>query len=181
MRVGRVYLVMLGLAVLGLAAYALVPKSKPAGPVTEAQMRAMSRAAIQRLNLPGEFVRVRKGCSSDRCYLVSRPSTEIAAAMPTLLRADGFARPGRLRNAEPIAALKLSHWSTASRDPMVIACKTAHSSSGVPLSVCQDAGRVGSTLINLLVTPYRTCQHHSCIEPRVTEVVVWAVPLPSSG
>src|SRR5579872_6646014 len=112
MRVGRVYLVMLGLAVLGLAAYAFVPKSKPAGPVTEAQVQAMSYAAIQRLHLPREFVRVRKGCSSDRCYLVAKPSTQVAAAMPRLLRADGFGRPGQLRAAEPVAALKLNHWST---------------------------------------------------------------------
>jgi hypothetical protein len=175
------YLVVLGLAVLGLAAYAVVPKAKPPGPVTEAQVRAMAQAAIQRLHFPNDFVRVRKGCSSDRCYLVSKPSNQVAAAMPGLLRADGFGGPGQLRAAEPIAALKLSHWSTASRDPLVIACKIVHSASGDALSVCQDAGRVGSTLINVLVTPYRTCRNHACVEPRVTEVVAWVAPLPSNG
>jgi hypothetical protein len=181
MRIGRLYLVALGLAIVGLAAYAIVPKAKPSGPVTEAQMRAMEHAALQRLRLPSDFVRVKKGCSSDRCYLVSSPSTQVVAAMPSLLRADGIQRPGPLRAAEPIAGLKLRHWSTASRDPLVIACTTTHSASGEPLGVCQDAGRVGSALLNVLVTPYRACSTHACVESRVTEVLAWAVALPSNG
>lgn len=181
MRVGRLYLVVLGLAVVGLAAYLVVPKAKPRGPVTETQMQAMAHAAVQRLRLPREFVRVRKGCSADRCYLVSKQSTEIIAAMPSLLRADGFQRPGPLRAAEPVAGLKLRHWSTSSSDPLVIACTTTHGTSGGPLGVCQDAGRVGSTLLNVLVTPYRACSTRACVEPRVTEVLAWAVALPSNG
>jgi hypothetical protein len=100
--------------------------------------------------------------------------------MPGLLRADGIQAPGQLRAAEPVAALKLAHWSIASHDPLVIACKTAHSSSGDPLNVCQDAGRVGTTLINILVTPYRACRNHSCVEPRTTEVVAWSMALPNN-
>jgi hypothetical protein len=181
MRVGRLYLVALGLAIVGLAAYAAVPKSKPPAPVSDAQARTMALRALHRLRLPSEFVRVAKGCSAGHCYLVAGSSTQVAARMPGLLRAAGLQRPGELRAAEPIAMLKAAHWSTASHDPLVIACKTVYTSSRQPLRICQDAGRIGPTLINVLVTPYRTCRHHTCVKPRLTEVVAWAVTLPKSS
>jgi hypothetical protein len=181
MRVGRLYLAALALAIVGVATYAIVPKAKPARPVTEAQIQAMQHAAIARLRFPSDFVRVQKGCSIDRCYLVAKPSTQVVAIMPRLLRADGIEAPAQLRAAEPVAALKLAHWSTASRDPLVIACKTVYSPSRQPIGMCQDAGRIGTTLINVLVAPARGCRHHSCVEPRRTEVVAWAVALPRNS
>ena len=182
MRFGRPHAVALSIALVGIAAYLAVPKghTKVAPQISERQLRAMELAAVHRLNLPRAFVRLEKDCMTGRCYLVSTPSTHVAAIMPGLLRAAGFQPVGRLISAEPVAMLKQDHWSTGSRDPLVIACRTEYASSGQPLGVCQDAGRVGPTLINVLVTPYHPCQKQTCADPRRTEVLVWSAAFPTN-
>jgi hypothetical protein len=138
----------------------------------------METAALARLKFPQDFVRRANGCTTARCYVVAAPSQRVVSMMPGLLRSYGLQPPGSLRFAEPIAALKAGHWSTSSRDPLVIACKTSYSSSHAALTSCQDAGRVGDTLVNVLVRPYEPCNKESCAQPTKAEVLAWSAALP---
>lgn len=181
-RVGRPYVVALPLVLAVLAALLLtgvVHRNAP-GPLTERQILAMETAALKRVKFPQNFVRVERGCTVARCYLVAAPSSQVAAGMPGLLRSSGVQSPGSLRSAEPVAALKAGHWSTDSRDPYVIACKTSFTSTNTPLTRCQDAARVGETLINVLVRPYEPCNKPSCAQTGKAEVLAWSVALPSN-
>lgn len=179
MPIGRPYLVAVGVAILAIAAYLAIPKGKPAQPrASETQIRAMEAAALQRLRLPHEFKRLGNGCPVGLCYAISAPSGEVEALMPRLLRAAGLQPLGPLRAAEPVAQLEASHWSTASRDPLVLACKSISASPTSPLQTCQDAARVGPTLVNVLLRPYIACRKSVCVNLRKTEVVAWAVALP---
>jgi len=168
------------LALVAVAAYAVVPRGNGSSQPSQRQILAMQSAALQRLRFPSDFVRLARGCSTDRCYLVAAPASSVAAIMPGLLRTAGIQPPGALRAAEPIAQLRFSHWSTASRDPFVIACKTAYTPTHTALAICQDAGRVGQTLINVLVGPYQPCHTQACSDPSKTEVLAWSAALPNS-
>lgn len=181
MRIGRPYIAVLCLAVVALAVYLVVPKGATKSPParSEAQLHSLELAALGQLRLPRQFVPLRKGCTVERCYVIDRPATEVAAMMPGLLRADGFEPLGRLKAAEPVAMLRLAHWSTASSDPLVVACRRV-SVSGAPLTMCQDAGRVGQTLVNVLASPYQPCHKPSCTDARRTEVQAWSTAFPLS-
>lgn len=183
MRLGRLYVAALCLALVGLVAYTAVPKHATGHPrpASGPQMRAMESAALERLHFPASFVRLSRGCPVGRCYLVRTPATRIVAIMPGLLRSAGLQRAGALRAAEPVAALRQTHWSTAFPDPLVIACKTVYTSARQPLGMCQDAGRFGATLVNVLVTPYAPCHQRSCVKPGMTEVIAWSVAFPTGA
>jgi hypothetical protein len=142
-------------------------------------MRALETAALKRLKFPSGWARMERGCSPGQCYVVDRPSSTVVAEMPALLRASGIQPPGSFRVAEPVAMLRASHWSTASRDPLVIACRTIQTRGSAGLMVCQDAGRFGPTLVNVLVGPYQPCQKVSCSQPGRTEVHAWSVAYPT--
>src|SRR5207248_4432582 len=101
------------------------------------------------------------------------------AIVPGLLRSAGVQPPGRLAQAEPVAQLRRAHWSTTTRDPLVVACKPTHI-AGTTLTQCQDAGRVGPTLINVLITPYHRCQDHTCAELNKTYVYAWSMEFPDN-
>lgn len=164
---------------MAVAAYLAVPKGKTAQPhVSQRQIQAMERAALRRLHLPRDFKRLAKGCEVGLCYQTSAPTGEVEALMPQLLRSAGMQPPGRLRAAEPVALLAAAHWATASRDPLVIACKPVSASPSDPLKMCQDAGRIGPTLVNVLVRPEIACEKRKCVNLRKTDVVAWAVALP---
>lgn len=177
--VGRRYLVVLCVAILGLVTYAAIPKHRAArSQVSSSRLHAMEAAALQRLRVPQSFKPMTKGCPIGRCYLAKVPAAKVEAMMPGLLRSAGFQPPGRLLAAEPIAKLKADHWSTASRDPLVIACKRLSTSS---LQTCQDAGRVGPTLLNVLIRPAVTCQKGTCVDLRRAEVITWSAALPGAA
>jgi len=167
---------------VGLAAFVVAPKG--GGSVnqraSERQILAMESAALQRLRFPADFVRIERGCSTARCYLVAGSASRVAATMPGLLRAAGVQPPGGLRTAEPVSLLRRAHWSTASRDPLVIACKTIYTRAERPLTACQDAGRVGQTLINVLIRPYQPCHSRTCSDPSKTEILAWSVAFPNN-
>lgn len=174
------YLVALGVAILALAAYLAVPKGSTAPPqVSQRQIHAMEGAALQRLRLPHDFTRSNKGCTAGLCYVTSARAGEVEALMPQLLRSAGMQPPGSFRAAEPVAQLKAAHWSTASRDPLVIACKRVSASPSDPLEMCQDAGRVGPTLVNVLIRPEIACRKRECVDLRRTQVIAWAAALPN--
>lgn len=176
---GRRFVVVLCVAVLALVAYVAVPKHTSGHPqVSARQLHAMELAALQRLRLPQSFKAVGKGCHTGRCYLVDAPAAEVEAMMPGLLRSAGFQAPGRLLAAEPLAALRADHWSTASRDPLVMACKRVSTS---PVETCQDAGRIGSTLVNVLVRPAVACKKGSCVALRKAEVITWSAAVPGAA
>lgn len=139
----------------------------------------MQSSALARLHLPAAYVRTKTRCAASRCYVVASPSSRVAALMPGLLRSAGFQSPGRLKVAEPTALLRLTHWSIGSSDPYVVACKTVDTTAKAKLGVCQDAGRVGSTLVNVLVEPYQSCREPRCTEPGRTEVLTWSVANPT--
>lgn len=182
MLIQRRYVVALGVAILAIAAYVAVPKGTPRPPqVSPRQIRAMEQAALQRLRLPHDFKRVDRGCPVGRCYLTSTPAAEVVTLMPELMRSGGIQPLGRLRAAEPVAQLRAAHWSTASRDPLVIACKHLSTSPPGMLETCQDAGRVGPTVINVLVRPDVACHNRVCVNLRKTDVVTWSVALPSGA
>jgi hypothetical protein len=179
--VGRRYLAVLGVAILAFIAYAAIPKHRgERSQVSSSRLHAMELGALQRLRLrlPESFKPVSKGCPIGRCYLASMPAPEVEAMMPGLLRSAGFQPPGRLLTAEPIAKLRADHWSTASRDPLVMACKRTSTSI---LETCQDAGRTGSTLVNVLVRPAVACQHRTCVDVRKAEVITWSAALPGAA
>ena len=108
-------------------------------------------------------------------------ASRVASMMPGLLRSSGIQAPGALRAAEPVSALRAGHWATGFRDPMVIACRTSYTSAKALLTSCQDAGRVGKTLINVLVRPYASCAKQTCVQPGKAEVLAWATALPGMG
>ena len=179
----RRYLVALGLVVVGLLAF-LVSWSRSGGSnaarhVTERQMHVLETAALNRLKFPGGWVRIKRGCPAGRCYLVAAPSSTVVAQMPGLLRASAIEPPGSFRAAEPVSLLKASHWSTNSRDPLVIACKTISTRGVGGLAVCQDAGRFGPTLVNVLVGPYQPCHKITCSDPGRTKVYAWSAAYPT--
>jgi hypothetical protein len=175
------YLVVLGVAVLGLVGTMMLwTRSSNAPPqITAGQERAMEARALDRLKFPSGWARTRQGCLTGRCYLVAAPSSSVAAMMPALLRLWGVKPPGSLRAAEPVALLKADHWSTDSHDPLVIACKAIHGRATGELAVCQDAGRVGPTLVNVLIGPYQSCHNVTCSDPAKTEVAAWSVAYPT--
>jgi hypothetical protein len=146
---------------------------------TDRQLRSMEAAALKRLKVPSSWVPIQHGCPGGHCYLVAAPSSRVVAQVPGVLRASGIQPPGSLRAAEPVALLRASHWSTASTDPLVVACKTIHAGSANGLAVCQDAGRVGPTLINVLVGPYQPCHRVTCSDPGKTKVYAWSVAYPT--
>lgn len=141
----------------------------------------MEAAALSRLSLPRSYVRVEHGCAATRCYVVPLPAARVAAALPGLMRAAGIQAPGQLKSAEPIAQLRSAHWIVGSRDPLVLACKTVGTKAGWRQPVCQDAGRVGPTLVNVLVEPYQACHRPSCTDLGRSEVLTWAVAFPKSA
>jgi hypothetical protein len=145
------------------------------------QTRAMEASALRRLTFPRDFVRLAKGCPTAACYVVGRPAARVATLLPGMMRAAGIQAPGRLKFAEPLAQLRSAHWVTSSSDPLVLACKTVSTQSGWHEPVCQDAGRVGSTLVNVLVEPYQPCHQPSCTQLGRSEILTWAVALPESG
>ena len=176
----RRYVVLLGLAVVALVVSLAVSAGGGSKPPTDRQLLAMELDALRRLRFPAEFVPTVNGCPRGRCYLVGRPADQVVADIPGLLRKSGIQPPGALRVAEPIALLKQGHWSTASRDPYVIACKTTSSPGQTPLTECQDAGRVGDlTLVNVLTAPYEACHRATCQDPRRTLVIAWSAAFPT--
>lgn len=182
-RVGRGYVAALGLAIVALAAVLIAwsGNRRATRPPSARQRSAMEARALQRLSLPARFVPLTRGCLARRCYVVGAPSAQVAAEMPGLLRSAGFERPGPLRAAEPVGLLRKARWSTASRDPLVIACKTLFAPGKGPMMRCQDAGRIGETLVNVLVVPYQSCRTLACADPRRAEVLAWAVAYPTTG
>jgi hypothetical protein len=180
--VGRRYAVALCVAILAFVAYVAVPKhSAGRAQLSTSQLHAMEVAALQRLRLPQSFKRLDKGCRIGRCYVANAPATEVEAMMPGLLRSAGFQPPGKLLAAEPIALLRADHWSTTSRDPLVMACKRISSSGTSPAETCQDAGRIGSTLLNVLVRPAVACPKGTCVELPKAQVTVWSAALPGNA
>jgi hypothetical protein len=178
---GRRYAVALCVAILAFVAYLAVPKHNAGHPqLSSSQLHSMEVAALQRLRLPKSFIRIGKGCHIGRCYLANASAPEVEAMMPGLLRSAGFRPPGKLLAAEPIARLRAEHWSTASRDPLIMACKRVATSGTSPLETCQDAGRIGSTLLNVLVRPVTACQKSSCVDLRKAQVITWSAALPSA-
>lgn len=181
MALGRGFLAALCLALVALVAFVAVSNGgrQLNQQASERQMAAMQSAAMKRLDFPGDFVRIDRGCSVSDCYLVASPASRVAAIVPRLLRAAGVQPPGRLLAAEPVSMLRLDHWSTTSSDPLVIGCKTTYTSADRPVSKCQDAGRVGQTLINVLIAPDQPCHDNTCSNPAKTEVFAWAVAFPN--
>lgn len=182
-RVGRWYVAALGVAIVSLGAFFLASSGNHSAsrPPTARQLAALESDALRRLDFPSAFVPLRRGCLAKRCYLVSAPAAQVAARMPGLLRSAGFASAGELRVAEPVAMLRQAHWSTNSRDPLVIACKTTSVPGKGPMTQCQDAGRIGQTLVNVLVMPFQPCSSQSCADPRRAEVLAFAVAYPTTG
>ncbi len=183
MPVRRSYLVALGAAILAIAAYVAIPsQSAPSPPhLTSGQEHAMEAAALRRLGLPSSFKPISRGCSIGHCYLVKAPASAMEALMPHLMRSAGMQPLGRLRSAEPLAQLKAAHWSTASSDPLVIACKRISASPSDAPSACQDAARIGPTLVNALIRPSVVCRKQACVDQGLTEVVTWAVAYPTTA
>jgi hypothetical protein len=179
--VQRRFLMAAGLALLALvASIAFLGRGSSAPKrVTAAQIRSLEVAALQRLKFPSEFVRTTRGCPRGSCFLVDAPSTQVAAEVPALLRASGMKPPGSFRAAEPVALLKAAHWTTTSPDPLVVACKAIPVRGTGALVACQDGGRFGPTLVNVLVGPYQRCQKGTCSGPRKTEVQAWSVAYPT--
>jgi hypothetical protein len=182
-RIGRWYIAALGLAIVALGAFLLAwsGQAKPTRAPTARELARLETGALRRFRLPGRFVPLTRGCLARRCYFVAMPSAQVAAEMPALLRARGFERPGRLRLAEPVALLRQSHWSTASRDPLVIACKTTYVPGKGRLTRCQDAGRTGETLLNVLIVPFQPCRSQACADPHASEVLTSAVADPTTS
>jgi hypothetical protein len=180
--VQRRYLAALGVAILAIAASLAIPKGNGSQPqVSQQQLRGMERAALQRLRPPRDFTRIDKGCTVDQCYLTSDSTGQVQALVPQFLRSSGLQPLGRLRAAEPVAQLEASHWSIAPGDSLVIACKRVSASASDPLETCQDAGRIGPTLVNVLVRPVVACQKRTCVNLRKTEVLAWSVALPDGS
>jgi hypothetical protein len=177
----RRFLIVGGLALVALAASiaSLGRGSSAPKQVTAGQIRALEAAALQQLKFPSDFVRTERGCSSGRCYLVAAPSTQVAGEVPGMLRASGLKPPGSFRAAEPVAQLKAARWTTTSPDPLVVACKAIPTQGTAALVVCQDGGRFGPTLVNVLVGPYQPCHNVTCSDPRKTEVHAWSVAYPT--
>ena len=170
------------LILVGLAAYVVAPKGGRGASqhASARQLLAMQSAALGRLRFPGDFVPIDRGCVGGRCYFVAAPAGRVAAIVSGLLRSVGVQPPGRLKAAEPVSLLRLAHWSTTSADPLVVACRTGYTPARMPLSECQDGGRVGQTLVNILIRPYQPCHNRSCSDPTRTEVFAWAIALPST-
>ena len=177
----RRFLTVGGLALLALVASIafLGMGSSAPKPATARQIRGLETAALQRLKFPSDFVRTEKGCLDGTCYLVGAPSTQVAGEVPGLLRGLGMKPPGSFRAAEPVALLKAAHWTTTSSDPLVVACKAIPAHGTGALVVCQDGGRFGSTLVNVLVGPYQPCHKVTCSDPRKTLVHAWSVAYPT--
>lgn len=169
----------LAVAALGVSVVVIRHSGSATAQPSERQLLAMQSAALGRLKLPDDFVPLSRGCTTDRCYLVAAPASDVTRLMPTLLRSAGIQPAGSLRAAEPVGLLKLAHWSTDSRDPLVIACKAIDTPAQRELSTCQDGGRVGQTLVNVLVKPYEPCNRQACTESGTTEVLTWATAFPS--
>lgn len=148
--------------------------------MTAHQAQALQTAALDGLALPHSYVRL-KHCAAARCYVVGGPATRVAAALPALMRAARIQPPGQLKSAEPLAQLRSAHWVMSSNDPLVLACKNVSVTSGWHEPVCQYAGRVGPTLVNVLVEPYQSCHRPSCTELGRSEVLTWAVAYPKRG
>jgi hypothetical protein len=182
-RVGRSYLAVLGVAVVALAAALIADVGGSASnkPLTAHQMMALELGALQRVKFPSSFVSTRQGCMTGRCYVVAAPSSRLATLMPGIMRAHRVQPPGALRSAEPITALRKAHWSTASADPYVVACKTGYTPSHAAMTSCQDGYRVGQTLVNVLVSPYQPCANHACSDPSKSLVSEWSVTLPTTS
>jgi hypothetical protein len=177
--VGRRYVVALCVAILAIVAYAAVPRHKTAQPqASSGHLHAMEVAALNRLRLPHNFTRLTKGCAIGRCYLANAPVAAVQTMMPTLLRTAGFKPPGSLLAAEPISKLKADGWTTHSSDPLVMACKHISTSSISPIEKCQDAGRVGPTLVNVLVRSAKPCHKGACLALTKAEVITWSAALP---
>lgn len=178
--VGRAYLAALCAAIVAVVVYVAVPKHAAKQPqLSSSQLHAMEVAALQRLRLPHSFKRIDKPCPVGRCYLADARATQVEAMMPRLLRSAGFEPPGRLLAAEPLAKLRADHWSTDSRDPLVMACKRTSTSGTTALTTCQDAGRIGSTLVNVLVRPVTACHKSTCVDLGKAEVITWSAALPT--
>jgi hypothetical protein len=174
-------LLALCVAILAIVAYAAVPNHKAArqqASPSASQLHAMEVAALNRLRFPNTFSRLSKPCPIGRCYIANAPVAEVEAMMPHLLRAAGFRPPARLLAAEPIAKLKADGWTTQSPDPLVMACKRVSTSATSPVETCQDAGRVGPTLVNVLVRPAAPCHKGACLALGKAEVIAWSAALP---
>jgi hypothetical protein len=176
-------LLALCVAILAIVAYAAVPKHKaarqPASP-SSSQLHAIEVAALNRLRFPSSFTRLAKPCPIGRCYIANAPVAEVEAMMPRLLRAAGFKPPGSLLAAEPIAKLRADGWTTQSHDALVMACKRVSTSTTSPVETCQDAGRVGPTLVNVLVRPAVPCHKGACLALGKAEVIAWSAALPGT-
>lgn len=183
MSIHRSYAVALGLVIIA-AVVALATSSHSSSKskaLTKQQIAALEASTLQRVKFPSDFVRVERGCSRGRCYIVNTSPSHVVATVPALLRSAGFQPVGSLRAAEPIALLKKAHWTTTNADPLTIACRTQYTVNHTPETECQDAGRIGQTLVNVLVGPYHLCDSRSCAgQPSKTGVLAWAVTIPNS-
>lgn len=180
MSLRRPYAAALGLAVIAaIVGLAISSSSKSTKPLTDKQIAALEAAAIQRVKLPASFVRVRHGCAQARCYTVDAPPSDVVPAVPRLLRSAGFQPLGSLSATEPVGLLEHTGWR-ASSDPMVVACRTIRAPNHTSVSECQEAGRVGQTLLNVLIEPEVSCNAHACAQKLRTRILAWAVTVPSS-
>jgi hypothetical protein len=140
--VRRRYLI--ALAAAAVAAVLFVVLANNGGATTSGRSLAdlaRATAAVNRMKLPADFVRVSSfnpgvPCSvvGDRCYLVARPTTAVATTMPRLLRS--------------VATVK-------SHD---IFCTLLHPPHRAAMDNCAFVATVaGSPTFTVLVEPYIAC------------------------
>ena len=141
--VRRRYWIALALAAATGLSAVLFPTSNDTGPAVGSPSSpadlAAATAAANRMKLPHDFARVTSfnpgmPCEGDRCFLVPRPTTAVAALVPTILR--GVA-------------------TYESKDTF---CTSLHPPGRGTMQMCQFAASVTSKAnIVVLVNPYIEC------------------------
>jgi hypothetical protein len=137
MVVGRRYLVVLVLAVVGAAAWIVVPQVSNSIHAAQAKRdNAAAAAAFTHLSVPADFVHVSAldggPCVASLCYRINRPTHAVGALISAILRSVGVTKANTLITGN--------------------SCQT-HQRPGI----CQGFGYLDHNAMSVFVEPYLAC------------------------
>lgn len=189
MRVHRGYVVALCLAVAAAAASFLSPSRNGEDPELKAQQAALALArqhlpqamtALERLKVPGDFRRLTTGCHWYRCYVVAKPTPQVAPTLPGILRSVGAVNPQSRHLQEMMEKLNAgveqatlpAFRSSHINPPKVVGCNTSYNSrEGVSL-LCAYPAVIQDNAISFSLGPYFACPPSPCRWTNESEVSI---------
>ena len=194
MRVRREYLLALALVIL-VSVASLVASRANSGGSEAAQIKAgeaaqavarrdapAAMAALQRLSVPADFHRLTRGCRWYRCYVVPRPTPQVAPILPTIMRSIGADNPQTRRLVALMGALAaplesetlLKHLGVRAQASRVEGCTTIYSPQRGLWVHCTEPAVIDDNVVDVFLAPYIDCptSRTSCRLTHQTEVDV---------